>query len=47
MPTVWASVPMQAPTTTSRRFSARRIARFTSWEVSSGYARSSGTGMEA
>ena len=36
MPTVWASVPMQAPTTTSLRRSRRLIAALTSLGVSSG-----------
>ncbi len=40
MPTVWASVPMQAPTTTSLRFSRVRIAWLTSAGVSSGNSRS-------
>ena len=40
MPTVCASVPMQAPTTTSLRRSDRLIERLTSLAVSSGYSRS-------
>ncbi len=36
MPTVWASVPMQAPTTVSRRRSERLTAALTSLGVSSG-----------
>ncbi len=36
MPTVCASVPMQAPTTLSRRRSRRLIAAFTSFALSSG-----------
>jgi hypothetical protein len=40
MPTVWASVPMHAPTTTSLRRSRPRIAASTSRAVSIGYARS-------
>ena len=40
MPTVCASVPMQAPTTTSLRPSAERIRRLTSAADSSGNSRS-------
>ena len=40
MPTVCASVPIQAPTTTNFRPSAERMRRFTSWALSSGKARS-------
>ena len=40
MPTVCASVPMHAPTTTNLRPSAERMRRFTSCAVSSGNARS-------
>ncbi len=40
MPTVCASVPMQAPTTTSLRPSPVRIRRFTSAAGSSGNSRS-------
>ena len=40
MPTVCASVPMHAPTTTSLRPSPVRIRRFTSAEDSSGNSRS-------
>ena len=36
MPTVCASVPMQAPTTTSRRRSVLRMARLASFGDSSG-----------
>ena len=36
MPTVWASVPMQPPTTTSRRRRVRLIAALASFGVSSG-----------
>ena len=36
MPTVWASVPMHPPTTTSRRRSARLTVALTSFGVSSG-----------
>jgi hypothetical protein len=40
MPTVCASVPMQAPTTLSRRRSPRLTAAFTSLADSSGKSRS-------
>ena len=40
MPTVCASVPMHAPTTTSFRPRADRIRRFTSDEASTGNSRS-------
>ncbi len=40
MPTVCASVPMQAPTTTSLRPSAERIRRFTSAAGRTGNSRS-------
>ena len=36
MPTVWASLPMQAPTTTSLRRSSLRIAALVSFGDSSG-----------
>src|SRR5438067_5136569 len=39
MPTVWASVPVQAPTTTSLRPSPDRIRRLTSAAASSGNSR--------
>ena len=40
MPTVCASVPMHAPTSTNLRPSAERMRRFTSCALSSGNARS-------
>ncbi len=40
MPTVWASVPMHAPTTTSLRCRLSRTAALASLGLSSGYSRS-------